>query len=116
EIRKLRSQLTNAVNSVLLAVNVIMDPKMAPPSELQAKLLRQIILTGLSDHIARKLPEPNTGTNEEKKKLKMAYQSIHLEEPVYIHPNSVLYKQNHEYVVFQDITETLKLYMRGEIS
>ncbi|CAH1802480.1 unnamed protein product [Owenia fusiformis] len=113
EIRKLRSQLTNAVNSVLPAANVIMDPKMAPPSELQAKLLRQIILTGLSDHIARKLQEPSTGTNEEKKKLKMAYQSIHLEEPVYIHPNSVLYKQNHEYVVFQDITETSKLYMRG---
>lgn len=36
-----------------------------------------------------------------------------LEEPAYIHPNSVLYKQDPEYLVYQQIDETSKLYMKG---
>ena len=40
-------------------------------------------------------------------------QSIALEDPVFIHPGSALYKQNCEYVVYQQIDETSKLYMKG---
>lgn len=37
-----------------------------------------------------------------------------LDDPVFIHPSSVLFKQLPEFVVYQEIVETTKLYMRGE--
>ncbi|ELU07825.1 hypothetical protein CAPTEDRAFT_170843 [Capitella teleta] len=112
EIRKLRAQLTNTVNSVLADAEISVDPKMAPPTDLQAKLLQQIVLSGLADHVARKLPEPAKGTDDAKK-LKYAYQSICLDDPVFIHPTSVLYKSDAEYIVYQSVEDASKLYMKG---
>ena len=42
-----------AVNSVIPEANLTLDPKMQPPNDLQAKMLRQIVLAGLADHVAR---------------------------------------------------------------
>lgn len=42
EIRKLRVQLTNEVNLNVPNLNLGVDPNMAPPSDVQAKLLRQV--------------------------------------------------------------------------
>ena len=42
-----------AVNAVISDANLILDPKMEPPNDVQAKLLRQIVLAGLGDHVAR---------------------------------------------------------------
>jgi len=37
-----------------------------------------------------------------------------LEEPVYIHPSSVLYHMNKEFVVYQSLEETSsRIYMKG---
>lgn len=84
EIRRLRGQLTNAgtqthesptnkrimcctntsenivcsflaVNAVCPEVGVFVDPKMTPPTEHQVVCLRQIILAGLGDHLARRV-------------------------------------------------------------
>lgn len=84
EIRRLRGQLTNAgtrmqkkqktethlvqnhntrsfgvtlfpVNAVCPEVGVFVDPKMTPPTEHQVVCLRQIVLAGLGDHIARRV-------------------------------------------------------------
>jgi len=41
------------VNTVISDVNLAVDPHMAPPSEQQAKCLRQIVLAGFGDHVAR---------------------------------------------------------------
>nr|XP_011412430.2 probable ATP-dependent RNA helicase DHX37 [Crassostrea gigas] len=113
EIRKLRAQLTNAVNTVIDNANLCVDPKLDPPNDLQAKLLRQIVLAGLADHVAKKCPDPAPNADEEAKKLKHAYFCTELEEPVFIHPLSVLYKQKPEYIVYQYIQETSKVYMKG---
>lgn len=113
EIRKLRAQLTSAVNTVIADTNLCVDPKLDPPSDLQAKLLRQIVLSGLADHVAKKCPDPPPDANEEDRKLKHAYFCTELEEPVFIHPLSVLYKQKPEYIVYQYIQETSKVYMKG---
>lgn len=37
-----------------------------------------------------------------------------LDDPVFIHPSSVLFKQLPEFVVYQEIVETTKMYMKGE--
>lgn len=36
-----------------------------------------------------------------------------LDEPVFIHPSSALHKELPEFVVYQEIMETTKMYMRG---
>jgi len=41
------------VNSLIPSANLILDPALKPPGDLQAKLLRQIVLSGLGDHVAR---------------------------------------------------------------
>ncbi|XP_046579366.1 probable ATP-dependent RNA helicase DHX37 [Haliotis rubra] len=73
EIRKLRAQLTNTVNGVIPEADLCVDPKLIPPNDLQAKLLRQIVLSGLADHVARRAPAPPPGATEDEKKLKHAY-------------------------------------------
>ncbi|KAL5017532.1 hypothetical protein ScPMuIL_007121 [Solemya velum] len=75
EVRKLRAQLTNTVNTVMSGADLCVDPRMEPPNNTQAKLLRQIILAGLGDHVARKLPVVVTDSEDSKKKLKYAYQA-----------------------------------------
>ena len=42
-----------SVNSVLPDAGLILDPKLAPPDDTQAKLLRQIVLAELGDHVVR---------------------------------------------------------------
>lgn len=36
-----------------------------------------------------------------------------LDEPVFIHPHSVLYKADVDYVVYQTMEESSRLYMKG---
>jgi ATP-dependent RNA helicase DHX37/DHR1 len=56
EIRKLRRQLTNEVNMVMPSLNLALDPTLKPPTDLEAKLLRQIVLSGMPDQVRIKLP------------------------------------------------------------
>ena len=61
-----------SVNTVLPELELTVDPKLPPPSDLQCKLLRQIVLTGLADRVARKIDV--VPGSEDAKKLKWAYQ------------------------------------------
>jgi ATP-dependent RNA helicase DHX37/DHR1 len=74
EIRKLRKQLTSEVNSLVSSgQEVPIDPHMKPPSDEDATLLRQIMLSGLPDRIARKATEESSGDGKTKEELKHAY-------------------------------------------
>ena len=84
EIRKLRNQLTNKVNDIWPNLNVIMNPKMQPPTDQDSKLLRQIILSGSPDQIARKIQEDDLKEASDRSKLKLAYKCGQLEEPVFL--------------------------------
>ncbi|NWS67115.1 DHX37 helicase, partial [Crotophaga sulcirostris] len=109
EIRRLRGQLTTAVNSVCTDAGLYVDPKMKPPTEAQATYLRQIVLAGLGDHVARRVQAEELLDD----KWKNAYKTALLDDPVFIHPSSVLFKQLPEFVVYQEIVETTKMYMKG---
>uniref|UniRef100_A0AAQ5XGW0 Activating signal cointegrator 1 complex subunit 3 n=1 Tax=Amphiprion ocellaris TaxID=80972 RepID=A0AAQ5XGW0_AMPOC len=109
EIRKLRGQLTNAVNAVCPEVGVFVDPKMTPPTEHQVVCLRQIVLAGLGDHLARRVQAEDLLDP----KWKNGYKTPLMDDPVFIHPNSALFKTLPEFVVYQEVMETTKMYMRG---
>uniref|UniRef100_A0A8C6Y8J9 Activating signal cointegrator 1 complex subunit 3 n=1 Tax=Naja naja TaxID=35670 RepID=A0A8C6Y8J9_NAJNA len=109
EIRRLRGQLTTAVNAVCPGAELFVDPQMKPPTEEQATFLRQIVLAGLGDHVARRIQAEELLDE----KWKNGYKTPLLDDPVFIHPNSVLFKQLPEFVVYQEIVETTKMYMKG---
>lgn len=110
EIRKLRAQLTNSVNLVNPEAKVALNPRMKPPTATQCKALRQICLAGLGEHVAYKSP---SGDDPQKKN---SYVCMSLEEPVFIHPSSALFEELPEYVLYQEILETSKLFMKGVIA
>uniref|UniRef100_A0A8C9YLN9 Activating signal cointegrator 1 complex subunit 3 n=1 Tax=Sander lucioperca TaxID=283035 RepID=A0A8C9YLN9_SANLU len=109
EIRRLRGQLTNAVNAVCPEVGVFVNPKMTPPTEHQVVCLRQIVLAGLGDHLARRVQAEDILDP----KWKNGYKTPLLDDPVYIHPTSALFKTLPDFIVYQEIMETTKMYMRG---
>uniref|UniRef100_A0A672P3L7 RNA helicase n=1 Tax=Sinocyclocheilus grahami TaxID=75366 RepID=A0A672P3L7_SINGR len=109
EIRRLRGQLTNAVNAVCSDAGVYVDNKMAPPTASQVLCLRQIVLAGLGDHIARRVQAEELLDP----KWRNGYKTPLLDDPVFIHPSSALHKTLPEFVVYQEIMETTKMYMRG---
>lgn len=112
EARKLRRQLVSTINMLHTEpkINLSIDPHMQPPSEAEAKVLRQIVMSCMPDRLAKlRLVESNS---DEEKKLKNSYESLLLEQPMFIHPSSVLFKQVPSYVCFVDIIETSKIYMR----
>lgn len=113
EIRKLRKQLTDCLNNCVPDCSVIVDPKMEPPSDLQAKLLRQILLSGMGDQIAKKITPDEIKDTDNKVKYKYAYKANNMEEPVFLHQGSVLKGTLPEFVIYQEIYETNKMYMRG---
>ncbi|CAH0713613.1 unnamed protein product, partial [Brenthis ino] len=106
EIRKLRKQLTSEINLSVSGVNVTIDPEMKPPDDRQARLLRQLLLSGLGDQVARKIALHEVKEGEDKRKYKYAYHSSNLEEPVHLHSESILRKVIPEWVVYQDMYET----------
>lgn len=113
EIRKLRCQLTKEVNLCLSGVNVCVDPSLAPPTEEQMLQLRKIATSGLADHVAKLVPDPPPGVKD---RHKNAYQCGELQDFVYIHPTSALFKQKKDFVVYQHIHQTSRQFMKGVVA
>ncbi|KAK6029631.1 helicase protein, partial [Ostertagia ostertagi] len=119
EIRRLRVQLTNIVNtSFKSSADIVMDPHLPPPSDAQAQMLRyvksfgrdggcysqrfrQMMVAGLADRIARRVDR--SADNEEVPKG--AYQTMKLQEFVFIDPCSVMYTDEPDYVIYQEIVQ-----------
>ncbi|EFN84450.1 Probable ATP-dependent RNA helicase kurz [Harpegnathos saltator] len=113
EIRKIRQQLTNEVNLITPDLNLAIDPKLSPPTDMQIRLLRQIVLTGMADQVAKKVMPNEVKEDQDKSKWKHAYRTPEMEEPVFMHSSCVLRKTSPEWVVYQEVYETNKIYMRG---
>lgn len=121
EIDKLRRQLTNDINKNKKDAT-IPDVKMTlnKLTESQCRVLRQLILSSFCDHVARKLPDGEIKTRktddpnvQERKRLKHAYESLEVEEPVYITTDSVLKGQHPEFIIYKELYYgDKKTYMR----
>lgn len=113
EIRKLRIQLTNEIKTNVPDSEIVVDPKCKPPSHEQIKLLRQVLLAGLGDHVAKRVMPDEIKEGEDRAKYQYAYHANNMEELVYFHRSSVLKNMLPEFVIYQEIYETNKMYMRG---
>jgi ATP-dependent RNA helicase DHX37/DHR1 len=110
--------LTNDINLNVPNLHLAVDPKMDPPTDQQAKMLRQILMCGLGDQVARKIPDDELKLKEQKHKFKYAYQIPEMEDPVFMHSCSILKKKQPEWVVYQEVYETrngddTKMFIRG---
>lgn len=118
QARKLRIQLTNEINLSISGLNLCVDPAMQPPSDAQARFLRQILLAGMGDRVARKVSVNEISDKEEKRRLKYAYSCMDLEEPVFVHSSSVLKQISPDWVIYQEAYEiqngdATKMFIRG---
>ncbi|XP_026314170.1 probable ATP-dependent RNA helicase kurz [Hyposmocoma kahamanoa] len=106
EIRKLRKQLSSEISLSVAGVDVTIDPEMKPPDDNQARLLRQLLLSGLGDQVGRKIGLNEVKEGEDKRKFKYAYHCGELDEPVHLHSESILRKTIPEWVIYQELYET----------
>ncbi|KAH8343422.1 hypothetical protein KR059_010563 [Drosophila kikkawai] len=118
EVRKLRVQLTNEINLNVSDVELGVDPELKPPTDAQARFLRQILLAGMGDRVARKVPLADIADKEERRRLKYAYNCADMEEPAFLHASSVLRQKAPEWVVYQEAYElqngdSTKMFIRG---
>lgn len=69
---------------------------MPPPNNLEEKLLKQVILAGLLDNVARLTPPATMSTSHSNLNLRTAYKSCNpgIHEPLFLHRNSVLYTRD----------------------
>jgi ATP-dependent RNA helicase DHX37/DHR1 len=85
--------------------------QLAPPTEKQLDATRQILLAGFGDNVARIHP---VITPEMAKYNIHSYHCTATDEPVFIHPSSVLAKQKPDLIVYQELVQgKTKLYMKG---
>eukprot|EP01122_Echinamoeba_exundans_P008814 TRINITY_DN2999_c0_g1_i2.p1 TRINITY_DN2999_c0_g1~~TRINITY_DN2999_c0_g1_i2.p1 ORF type:complete len:1269 (-),score=258.86 TRINITY_DN2999_c0_g1_i2:1728-5534(-) len=113
EIRMLRWQLTNLLNQQksTLSEQIDFEARPPPPSRDQKVLLRQILAAGFVDHIARRVPDTNEAGEEISGKWK--YVTGITSQEAHIHPSSFLYKIRPEWVVYKELIETNKVYLKG---
>ncbi|KAJ1967829.1 putative ATP-dependent RNA helicase DHR1 [Dispira parvispora] len=123
EVRKLRSQLTKLVQLHCPQINVWFDPRMKPPSSLQLQILRQTVVAGFIDQLAIRwdlvhtLPPPGLRTQAGNATAAYrpgrtcrhtAYVTMWSDEPVYVHPTSILYYQSPpELLAYRELQRTM---------
>ncbi|CAP33663.2 Protein CBR-RHA-2 [Caenorhabditis briggsae] len=102
EARKLRQQLTNIVNASCKKDQVaVLDADLPPPTDQQAQLLRQMVVASFSDRLARRV-DRSVGPEEVQKG---AYETTLITEHVFIDPCSVLFTEEPEFVIYQELVQ-----------
>ena len=117
EVHKLRKLLAKEITANFENVKVTTDLKrIRLPSDEQVRRLQQLMLVCFCDHIAKRLSNEELTASERLKRPKNAYRSVELEDPVYLHEKTVLKEALPEWVVYQEIFENNKLYMRNVVA
>ncbi|RUP51406.1 P-loop containing nucleoside triphosphate hydrolase protein [Jimgerdemannia flammicorona] len=118
EIHKLRGQLTNLITTNLPGVDVLVDPRMCPPTPIQLRALRQILAAGFIDSVALRADLASAGAAGKGRKFKstrgVPYRVMWSDEDAYIHPGSVLYHDSPpEMVVYQEVFKASRVWLKG---
>uniref|UniRef100_A0A7E4VV65 RNA helicase n=1 Tax=Panagrellus redivivus TaxID=6233 RepID=A0A7E4VV65_PANRE len=102
EIRKMRRQLVNLINtSCNLKHEITIEAELPPPTEEQCRQLRQILIACLPNQIAKRVNESPDGSPVPDG----AYQCQLLEEYVFIDSTSMLHKDRPDFILYQEIVQ-----------
>ncbi|RWS21040.1 putative ATP-dependent RNA helicase DHX37-like protein, partial [Leptotrombidium deliense] len=82
EIKKLRQQLTSTVTKIFATKDIPSSLDMDPPSDSQCKFLRQIALSALLDHVAKKVDTEDLPNNQRQTCYKFIKKSMNLQTNV----------------------------------
>ncbi|KAJ7095872.1 P-loop containing nucleoside triphosphate hydrolase protein [Mycena belliarum] len=117
EIHKLRAQISNIVQVNFATADAGFVPKLMPPTELQLKVLRQLLTAGFIDQVAvrkDRVEQTSSAGVRYATSKGVAYKAMGVSEDVYIHPSSVLANAAPpEYVVFSDLIRTSRVWIKG---
>jgi ATP-dependent RNA helicase DHX37/DHR1 len=118
EIHKLRSQVTQLVQAYFPKADASLDLSMPLPSEVQLKVLRQLIAASFVDQVAiRKDLIDNAYAGRFSSCRDVAYHALHVADDVFIHPTSIVFDQPPpELICFHELFRTNKPYLKGESS
>ncbi|ETW81584.1 hypothetical protein HETIRDRAFT_318995, partial [Heterobasidion irregulare TC 32-1] len=117
EIHKLRAQISNIVSTNFPNIDGGFTPDLAPPSDLQLKVLRQLLAAGFIDQVAiRKdlVLKDSASGDQYTTSSGIPYQALGIAEDVYIHPSSVLTTTlPPDFIVFHEVIKTSRVWLKG---
>lgn len=107
EIQQLRSQISRIANLPL--------ERIAPPSDKERKILRQILTAGFIDQVAvLESIVSKKGSSAHASARGVPYRALGVPEPVYLHPSSVLFHHTPpDYLVFTEVVRTARVCLKG---
>ncbi|CAH8624766.1 unnamed protein product [Dicrocoelium dendriticum] len=113
EIRQLRRQLTDILNSNIPDLGLSLDLVLPRPTTLQFSQLRQLFLVGSPCHVASKFGAPVEGVPaKDRRRLRFAYKVPGVRDPVFIDPTSPLARENCPFVAFLELSRITKPFLR----
>jgi len=116
EIHKLRGQISSITKTNWPDVDPGFVNNLKPPTELQLKVLRQLLCAAFIDQVAvrKDLVEPSSSSGTKYATCRgVPYQALYIQEDVFVHPSSVVFNQNPpDFVVFQDVVRSTKVWIQ----
>jgi len=106
EIQQLRSQISNIAKLTM--------SRLAPPTDVQLIVLRQILTAGFIDQVAVRLDIAMKKPSRFTSCRNVPYRTSDVDEEVFIHPSSSLFhRPPPDFVVFQELVRTSKPWLKG---
>ncbi|KAJ8518483.1 hypothetical protein ONZ45_g4442 [Pleurotus djamor] len=117
EIHKLRAQISHIVATHFPGTDSQFSPKLSPPSDLQLKSLRQLIVAAFIDSIAvrKDLVELTSSSGIQYSTTRgVPYRALNIDEDVFIHPSSVTSSTSPpNYIVYTNVVRTSSVWLKG---
>ncbi|KAL0069776.1 putative ATP-dependent RNA helicase DHR1 [Marasmius tenuissimus] len=116
EVHKLRAQISAIVQSNFSNVDAAFVPNLQPPTDLQLKVLRQLLCAAFIDQVAIRKDRihPSTAGAQYASSKNVPYRALGIGEDIFIHPSSVLANvPPPEYIVFTEVVRTSRVWVKG---
>jgi ATP-dependent RNA helicase DHX37/DHR1 len=113
EVRKLRGQLARLMGALSGPGEPglsLLDARLPPAPPHMRGLLKQVLLCGFADRLARRKTAVRGHSGHRRR---TEYETLSTQEPVFIHPMSFLARIEPEWLVFEELVVSKRVYMRG---
>jgi ATP-dependent RNA helicase DHX37/DHR1 len=117
EIHRLRAQISSIVHSNFPNTDPGFTPKLSPPSDLQLKVLKQLLTAGFIDQVAvrKDIVDKHQFSGTKYSTAKgVPYRALGIQEDVFIHPSSVIINTPPpDFLVFYEVVRSSRISLKG---